>query len=229
MKVSAPQPTGHARIELSGGEALHVLHPGSILAYRGQPGHREDRWMDLGGAYRKRRWVRSVLTGPSEFLLGLPTGHSLISYELPADSSLLFDFRHVIYFTDGMSMKSKILKLKTAWISRELVRMKFSGPGTLGILAAGDAAVMELDPSQPLFVDKNALIAYPEDAFIHLSVYGNSLASQHMNVQWEIRGTGSVLVQSGSRDRQLEDRLSGDGWFKRLLREVLPFGSVYIK
>jgi hypothetical protein len=229
MKVNTPQPTGHVRIELLDGESLHVLHPDAILAYRGQPHHREDRWMDLGNVYRKSRWIRSALTGPSEFLLGLPTGHSLISYDLPGDSNMLFDLRHVIYFTDGMSMKNKILKLKTAWISHELVRMKFSGPGTLGILTVGEAAVIKLEPNQPLFVEKNALIAYPEDASIKLSVYGNSLASQHMQVQWEIRGVGNVLVQTGSRDRRLEDRLSGDGWLKRLLREILPFGSVYIK
>ncbi|MFC0211451.1 AIM24 family protein [Paenibacillus chartarius] len=229
MKVTAPQPTGHARIELQSEDRLHVLHPESILAYRGQPDQREDRWMDLGGLYSKRRWIRSVLTGPSEFLLGLPAGHTLTTYDLPADSNLLFDLRHVMYFTNGMSMKNKMLKLKTAWISRDLIRMRFSGPGTLGLLTVGDAAVMKLDPVQPLFVDKNALIAYPEDASIKLSVYGNSIASQHMRVQWEIRGKGSVLVQTGSLDRRLEERLSGDGWLKRLLREVLPFGSVYIK
>jgi hypothetical protein len=60
-------------------------------------------------------------------------------------------------------------------------------------------------------------------------VYGNSLASQHMNVQWELRGKGPVLIQTGSRDSGLESRLGDEGWFKRLLREVLPFGSVYIK
>src|SRR5690606_16388432 len=128
-----------------------------------------------------------------------------------------------------MSHRSKVLKLKTAWITREFIRIKFSGPGKLGIITVGDITTMQLDPETPLFVDTSALVAYPEDATIRLAVYGNSLASQHMNVQWEMRGTGPVLIQTGSRDRQLENKLSEDGWIKRLLREVLPFGSVYIK
>lgn len=229
MKITAPSPIGHVRITMSGDEAMHVLHSKSIIAYQGAPRSREDRFMDIGGVFRKKKWIRSRLQGPSEFLLGLPAGFSLESFDIPEESSLLFDFRHVVFFTDGMTFKSKILKLKTAWITRELVRIKFSGPGKLGIITVGDITTMQLDPIQPLFVDKSALIAYPEDAAIRLSVYGNTLASQHMNVQWEMRGSGPVLIQTGSRDRQMEDKLSEDGWFKRLLREVLPFGSVYIK
>lgn len=229
MKIATPSPTGYVRVQLDEGDALHVLHPSSIVAYQGDPRGREDRFSDIGGAYRKKKWIRSRLQGTSEFLLGLPPGCSLETIDIPADSSLLFDFRHVALFSDGMTFKSKILKWKTAWITRELIRIKFSGPGTLGVLTAGDMASIQLHPERPLFVDKSALIAYPEDAEIKLSVYGNSLASQHMNVQWELRGKGPVLIQTGSRDTGLQDKLTGDGWFKRLLREVLPFGSVYIK
>lgn len=229
MKAAVPAPIGHVRVNLETEEAVHVLHSSSIVAYKGSPQSREDRFMDIGGAYRKKRWIRSRLQGPSEFLLGLPAGFSFELFDIPEQSNLLFDFRHVVFFSDGMTFKSKILKLKTVWITRELVRMKFSGPGKLGIITVGDMTTIQLDPEQPLFVDKSALVAYPEDASIRLSVYGNSLASQSMNVQWEMRGTGPVLIQTGSRDRQLEDKLTEDGWFKRLLREILPFGSVYIK
>ncbi|GKU77883.1 AIM24 family protein [Paenibacillus sp. L3-i20] len=229
MKITSPAPVGHVRIELSGQDTLHVLNPQSIVAYQGPARSREDRFMDLGGAFRKKKWIRSRLQGPSQFILGLPAGFSLEVLEIPEDSSLLFDFRHVVMFTDGIAFKTKVLKWKTAWITRELVRIKFSGPGTLGILTAGDLATIQLDPDQPLFVDKNALVAYPENASIQLSVYGNSLASQHMNVQWEIKGRGPVLIQTGSRDKDLQDKMTDDGWLKRLLREVLPFGSVYIK
>lgn len=185
--------------------------------------------MDLGGVLRKKRWIRSRLQGPSRFLMGLPAGYTLEAIDIPEDSQLLFDFRHVAMFTDGMTYKAKIVKWKTAWITRELVRIQFTGPGMLGVLSAGDLATIQLHPEQPLFVDKNALIAYPEQAEIRLSVYGNTIASQHMNVQWELKGRGPVLLQTGSRDTGLEDKLTNDGWLKRLLREVLPFGSVYIK
>ncbi|MDF2836093.1 MAG: mitochondrial biosis protein [Paenibacillus sp.] len=229
MNIAAPSPLGHVRIELAGGDALQVLHPRSIIAFSGSPRQREDKFMDLGGAFRKKKWIRSRLQGPAAFVMGLPAGYSLVPVDVPEGGSLLFDFRHVAFLTDGMAFKSKIMRLKTAWITRELVRIQFSGPGQLGVLSVGDLAVIQLDDETPLFVDKGALVAYPADASIKLSVYGNSLASQHMNVQWELRGKGPVLIQTGSRDSGLESRLGDEGWFKRLLREVLPFGSVYIK
>lgn len=229
MKFESPAPVGHVRVELDAGEALHVLHPESIIAYQGEPASREDRLMDLGGAYRKKKWIRAQLKGPSRFILGLPPGCSLEAIDIPESGSLLFDYRHVVMFTDGVKYRSKILKWRTAWITKELVRMQFFGPGKLGVLTVGDLAVLQLSPNEPLFIDKNALVAYPEDASIRLSVYGNTLATQNMNVQWEMQGVGPVLVQTGSRDRTMRDKLEEDGWLKRLLREVLPFGGFYIK
>ena len=229
MNITAPPSVGHVRVELDAGEALHVLHPQAIAAFRGNPLAREDRFMDLGGALRKKRWTRAKLTGPCRFILGLPPGFTLEMIDIPEEGHLLFDFRHVMLITDGVAWKSKVLKWKTAWITRDLVRMKFTGPGKVGVLSAGALAVERLDPETPLFVDKNALIAYPEDADIRLSVYGNPLASQQMNVQWELRGRGPVLLQTGAPDAALMEKLSNDSWFKRLLREILPYGSVYIK
>lgn len=229
MNIRAPAPVGCIQVELDAGEALHVLHPQAIAAFQGNPRHREDRFMDVGGAYRKKRWTRSKLQGPCRFLLGLPPGFTLETIDIPEQGSLLFDYRHVMLFSDGVAFKSKILKWRTAWITRELVRMKFDGPGIVGVITAGGMAAQQLDPNVPLFVDKSSLIAYPEDADIKLSVYGNTLASQQMNVQWEMTGRGPVLVQTGARDTSLQDKLADDNWFKRLLREALPFGSVYIK
>ncbi|SDS34731.1 Uncharacterized conserved protein, AIM24 family [Paenibacillaceae bacterium GAS479] len=229
MKIAAPPPQGHARIMLEPNDALHVLHPKAILAYRGAPQSREDRFMDAAGIYRKRKWIRSRLQGPSELLLGLPPGFGLEAVELQEGSDLLFDFRHVMFYSDGMTLKPRVQKLKNAWITRELTRMRFSGPGTLGILTAGGLASIDLSEKQPLYVDAASLIAFPESAQVRLAVYGNPLASQHMNVQWELRGRGPALIQSGSFDRSLPELLEKGGFLRRTLRELLPFGGVYIK
>ncbi|MFC4102284.1 AIM24 family protein [Paenibacillus xanthanilyticus] len=229
MKVNAPAPVGHAMVELTEAEAVHVLHPRTIIAFQGAPTLREDKFMDLAGMYRKKKWIRSRIQGPSQFVLGLPAGCTLEPIDIPADSDLMFDFRHVLLYSEGMGMNSRIQKFKTAWITHEWVRMRFSGPGTLGILVTGDLAVLQLDENRPLYVEKSSLVAYPEKAGIKLTVYGNPLASQHMQVQWELTGKGPVLIQTGSRDPQLEDQLRGDSVIKRVLREVLPFGSIYIK
>ncbi|PZD95002.1 hypothetical protein DNH61_15290 [Paenibacillus sambharensis] len=229
MKVTAPQPVGHVRVELENGEVLHVLHPKSVIAYQGPPGHREDKITDLADAYRKKRWIRSRMRGPSEFIIGLPPGCMLQTIDIEEGGDLLFDFRHVLFFTEGIGTATRVQKIKTAWITRELIRIRFSGPGQLGVITTGDLVPMQLQPETPLFVEAGSLVAYPESAKVKLSVYGNQIASQHMNVQWQLTGRGPVLIQTGSRDQALTEELQGGGFVKRLLRELLPFGGVYIK
>src|SRR5690554_162052 len=107
MKVTTPGHIGHVRIQLEDTDTLHVLHPQSMIAYQGTPHNREDRFMDLAAAARKRKWIRSRMKGPSEMIIALPAGCSLESIEIPEISNLLFDFRHIMFFTEGMALKSR--------------------------------------------------------------------------------------------------------------------------
>ncbi len=229
MKVAEPTPVGHVQISLDTDEAIQVYHPRAILAFQGKPTNREDRIMNMAGIYRKKRFVASRMSGAGELILGLPEGCSLATVNIAPDSDLLFDFRHVLFHTDGLDMRTRIQTIRNAWITRKLTRMRFSGPGLLGVITTGSLVSLPLDPEKPLFVDAGALVAYPEQAAVKLSVYGNSLASQHMNVQFELTGHGPVLLQTGSRDVQLQQELSNESWLRRALRELLPFGGVYIK
>ncbi|WP_058303532.1 AIM24 family protein [Gorillibacterium timonense] len=218
-----------ARVMLHDGELLHLLNPKALVAFRGAPSLREDRFMDLKGMYRKRKLIRSDLSGPSEFILSLPAGYHLKLLPLTAGTDLLFDIRSILFFEEGISMKSVLLKVKNMIVTREFLKMKFTGTGALGILSRGPLYEMKLDPDVPVYVDSRCLVAYPENAKVDLCVYGNHLASQHMNYQWEIRGTGSVLLQTGTTEAELEAEHPNDGLIKRVLREVIPFGGVIIK
>lgn len=229
MEILTPPSSGYVRIALQPDEALHVLHPKAIVAFQGRPGQREDRLLDMADMYRKRKWINARLAGPSLCLIGLPPGFSLSVVDIEPGGDLLFDFRHVLFYTEGIAMRSRIQRFRSALITRDLVRMRFSGPGKLGVVTGGGMASLALHPDVPSFVEAGSLVAFPESAAVRLSVYGNPLASQHMRVQWELRGRGPALVQGGTRDPGLAGRMSGDGLFKRLLRELLPFGSVYIK
>ena len=88
---------------------------------------------------------------------------------------------------------------------------------------------MELDPKQPLYIDVSCLVAYPRHAKLRLCVYGNTLASQHMNYHWEITGHGHVLMQPCKPDPKLDEHMKSDSLLRRIAREVLPFGGVFIK
>ncbi|WP_159888515.1 AIM24 family protein [Paenibacillus puerhi] len=218
-----------ATIELETGEAAHVMHPGRIIAFEGPSQGREDRLLNLTGMYRRKRWVESRLTGPARFVLGVPAGFQFKAVELPAQSDLLFDIRHVLLYDGRMKLESRFQRVKQALVTQDWVRMKFSGGGLLGLISAGVLCELELDPERPVYVDAGCLVAFPERSDMRLAVYGNPLASQQMNYHWEMKGTGKVLLQPAPRDRNFDAGLRQDSLLRRVLREALPFGGVFIK
>lgn len=215
---------------LSGQEQVHVLHPQQIIAYRGPSGGRADKLMDMKGMYRKHKLIRADITGPCQFVAALPPGYRLKTVELEEHSDLLYDFRHLFYYMEGITMQTRILNMKNMLVTRDVVKVKFSGRGSIGLLTEGAVCEAALHPTEPLYVDAGSVIAYPENAHLELTVYGNHLASQHMNYHWKMTGSGPVLFQAGRQSRRLEREVNGeDGIVKRFLREALPFGGVFIK
>ncbi|MBC8079683.1 MAG: AIM24 family protein [Gorillibacterium sp.] len=218
-----------ARLQLLAGERIHLLHSKAIVAFRGAPNLREDRLMNFKGMYRKRKLIRSDIAGPSELILALPVGHQLKLVMIEDGDDLLFDIRSVLLYGSGVSLKSVVLKIKNMIVTRDFIKMKFTGTGPIGILSRGPIYDLKLDPDIPVFVDMRCLVAYPENAKVDLCVYGNHLASQYMNYQWEIRGHGTVLLQTGTTDHELESEMSSESFLRRVLRETIPFGGIFIK
>ncbi|MEF2966189.1 AIM24 family protein [Paenibacillus sp. M1] len=216
--------------EVRNGERLHVLHPAQIVAFRGAAGSRSDKLMNVKGMYRKRKLIRAEFTGPCRLVAAMPPAVALKTIRLSAETDLLYDFRHLFFYTEGVHMESRLLSVKNMMITRDAVKMKFSGTGEIGILTQGQVLELPLDPEEPLYVEAGCLVAYPENAKLELSVYGNHLASQHMKYQWKITGRGHALVQASGGSRELERDLNeSDGIVKRFLREAIPFGGVFIK
>jgi len=214
---------------LDKGDAVHVLHPQQIVSFKGTSSQREDKLMNVQGIYRKKKLIKSRLSGPAQLLLGLPAGYTLHTLQLAGEKDLLFDFRHLLFHTEDIQMKSVLQRFKNVMATKDIMRMKFYGEGLIGIIACGQVMEWKLDPIIPSFIDSRSLIAYPSRATIDLSVYGNHLASQHMNYQWKMTGEGSVLLQVGRPDAQLEQFVGQDSLMKRLLREIVPFGGIWFK
>lgn len=228
--MDAPGMSGQAAtFSLTEQDKIHILHPQQIVAYRGPSSGRNDRLTNIQGMYRKRKLIRSEMSGPCQFVCALPPGITMKRIDLDEHSDLLYDFRHLLFYSDGIEMQTRILKLKNMLITRDAIKMKFSGKGTIGILTQGQVCEQELHPTAPLYVDAGSIIAYPENAKLELTVYGNHLASQHMNYHWKMTGHGTVLFQAGRENQKLENDINDEGFFKRLMREMLPFGNVWIK
>lgn len=217
--------------DLQPGERLHILHPGQVIAYRGPAAQRSDKLLDIKGIYRKRKLIRSDYCGPCQLVAAFPPSVGLKTLTLTEGSDWLYDFRQLFYYTEGIHMETRVLSMKNMMITRDAVKVKFSGHGQIGVLTQGQVLELPLHPEEPLYVEAGRVLAYPENAKLELSVYGNHLASQHMRYQWKITGKGSILIQSGGAGSQeLEQDLQAeDGIVRRFLREVLPFGGVFIK
>lgn len=216
-------------IRLEPGERIHMLNPKLIVAFQGPSSQREDRLMTLKGMYRKKKLIQADLSGPAELIAALPAGFYLKHLTVDEGSGLLFEFRNLLYYSSGVQMSTVVLNIRNMIVTRDILKMKFTGSGTLGIISRGPIYEMDLDETVPLYVDSSCLVAYPHDAAIEPCVYGNHLASQHMNYQWKLTGRGKALVQMGKPDKQVEADPGSDGLVRRVLREVLPFGGVFIK
>ncbi|GIP33940.1 AIM24 family protein [Paenibacillus sp. J2TS4] len=216
-------------VQLAAGEKLHMLNSEMIIAFQGDSHQREDRIMDWKGMFRKKKWLRSDLSGPCRFVLSLPAGYSVRSIPVMEQEDFLFDIRHVLFYTSGIQMKSVIQTMKNVVVTRDWIRMKFYGSGEIGILSQGPLVEMKLAPDAPVYIDASCLVAYPQNAKLDLCVYGNQLAGQHMNYHWKITGQGYVLMQTGKPGLRLEEQLKDDGLIKRMLREIIPFGGIFIK
>jgi hypothetical protein len=218
-----------AKLEVAPNAAVHVLHPKQIAAFRGAPSNRKDRLLALGDMYRKKKWLASVIEGPAEAWIGLPRGFAYSMLDIEAESSLLFLFRNVLHYPAGMTMSTAWLPMHKALAAGDLMRVRFAGPGTIGLVTSGPLAEIELHPTEPAFVDVRSLVAFPKECSLRLAVYGNSLASQHMPYQWRLTGTGSALLQSCVGNARLEAETDGDSLVRRILREIVPFGGVLFK
>jgi hypothetical protein len=210
-------------------ELVHVLHPQQIIAYRGPSSGRSDKLMNIKGIYRKRKLIQGDFTGACRFTAALPPGFSLKMITLEDGSDLLYDFKHLFCYSSGIRMKTKVLSMKNMLFTRDAVKIKFAGSGQIGLLTQGVVCQEVLHPTEPLYIDARSVIAYPENASLELTVYGNNLASQHMNYHFKMTGKGTVLFQAGEYNRRLAQDLDDEGVIKRFLREALPFGGVFIK
>ncbi|AOZ92019.1 AIM24 family protein [Paenibacillus crassostreae] len=223
-------PIGQAvTFTLNEGDLIHILHPEQIVAYRGPSTGRSDHFMNMKRMYRKGKLIQSDISGPSQFVAALPPGFAMKSVEIHDGSDLLYDFRSLFFYSDGITMQTRLLKIKNMLVSRDVIKVKFTGNGTIGILTQGPVCQTELHPIDPIYIDAASLVAYPENAKLELTVYGNTLASQHMSFHWKMTGLGSVLFQAGRQNQRLEKDMANEGFIKRVLREIIPFGSIIIK
>lgn len=61
----------------------------------------------------QKRLIQSRVRGPAQLMLGLPEGFSMSVLPIGDDDDLLYEFRHVLFYTDGVSFTSHLQNVKT--------------------------------------------------------------------------------------------------------------------
>ncbi len=217
-------------LDLAEGEKLHVLHPQQIIAYRGPSSGRSDKLMNIKGMYRKHKLIQADFTGACRLIAALPPGFSLKMIELEGGDDLLYDFRNLFWYSSGIHMRTKLLSMKNMLFSRDVIKMKFdgivpdrsidSGTGMPGTASSNRADVCRCKQRHCLSRKRQAGAD---------SVWQPFGTSQHMNYHFKMTGHGTVLFHAGEHHRRLQQDMNDDGVIKRFLREVIPFGGVFIK
>lgn len=139
--------------DLQPGDRLHILHPGQVIAYRGPAAQRSDKLLDIKGIYRKRKLIRSDYSGPCQLVAAFPPSVGLKTLTLTKGSDWLYDFRQLFYYTEGIHMETRVLSMKNMMITRDAVKVKFSGRGQIGVLTQGQVLELPLHPEEPLYVE----------------------------------------------------------------------------
>jgi uncharacterized protein (AIM24 family) len=66
-------------------------------------------------------------------MLGVPEGYYVGTVPIAEEDDLLFEFKHVLFYTEGVRFQTHVQSVRNAVITRDLVKMRFQGMGTLGL------------------------------------------------------------------------------------------------
>ena len=92
-------------------DRLHILHPQQIVAFRGASNSRQDKFMNISGMYRKKL-IKSEITGPCQFVCRPSPGFTMKEVQLTDYSDLLYDFRHLFFYSKVSPCRPKFKRSK---------------------------------------------------------------------------------------------------------------------
>jgi len=202
-------------------DKVHVLEPATIILFHGDGNLREDRRVTIKHAFAGNRLYESIISGPCYFMLSLPSG--CFVNVIPVTDELLFDVKNVLFYPDNMDVKRRHQSLSHMIATSSITRYEFKGSGDIGIMSGGPIISEALDDS-PCYVDVNSLVALPNSAKLSVEVYGKGKAERHMEWQYSITGTGTVLIDSASSTAVLptQGQNKKDNIMVRAIKENIP-------
>jgi uncharacterized protein (AIM24 family) len=109
----------------------------------------------------------------------------------------------LLAYDQALSTTTVFAGLRGATAGQGLFTTVIEGTGAVAVLSDGPAIALAVDPSQPLFVDPDAFVAYQgelEQTFVYDVSWKSALrGSSGESYQLKFAGTGTVYVQPAER------------------------------
>jgi uncharacterized protein (AIM24 family) len=230
-----------AEINLIAGEFVKVFEPNSIILFEGDPERRKEEFVniatDLKAVFSKKKIIVSTIQGPSSFVVSLPRGCFINIFEVNGDDSFLYNFKNLLFCTNGITYRSQILlknKLSMALATKSLVATSFSGNGHIAILS--DAELFQRNISNTaVYINVNNIISIPKSADVQVTYYGDNLSSQTMEMHYLIKGTkrsGEYILFQGANigiAQEQQQNTNADSLPKRIVKKYVPGADIILK
>lgn len=105
----------------------------------------------------------------------------------------------VLAIEENIKNEIKMLKSVAGMLSGGLFQVKLSGTGYIAITTHGEPILLRVTPSQPVYTDPNATVAWSENLFPKIKTnltFGSFIGrGSGESFQLEFSGEGWVLVQ----------------------------------
>jgi len=212
-------------INLDENEPITILEPESIIFFDGDPEKRNDQFLDFKSMIKKGSLLSSNIRGKASLVLSLPRWYYIKIIEIKGKDDMLYEYKNVLFYSNDIQLTAEFAPLKIIATTGSLARLCFHGSGFIGIMSQGELIQKQIS-EKGVYVCCNNLVSIPRSVSLTPCVYGNETASQSMSWHYLITNeknvAASIIIESVCMSGSLQSQASGEGIFKRFIKEVVP-------
>lgn len=228
-------------IKLQEGDILMLLEPESLIMYEGNPENIKKEYIDFCKyedrkiLFTKNTLTKTIIEGTSNLLISLPREFFISVLPIKEATPLFYNFKNVIFYTNGVSFSTKSIKIKEftkSIVMGTLFFTRFTGNGYVGMVNNAELFKKNISKISSVLINKNSIFAIPESAIVKLIPVGNELHAHTTNPMCAVRGTkeyGEYIVYQGANVGFTSQQLKPENIVKRFIKEFVPGASTIWK